>query len=442
MKIVINNGLVIDPKNSINDYLNLEITNGKISKISKDKLVGDYEIDATNLCVTPGFIDIHMHEDIMKDGKIQIDIFERMLKMGVTTAIGGNCGIGPNNIGEYLKEYEKNPLINFKMLLPHKILRDYIGAEDRYTSLSSAEIEKMYRYGEKLIKENNLLGISFGIEYIPGINREELVNLAKLGENKIIAVHLRKDGDDIIESCEEFFEIAKYINSHFQISHIGSMAGYGQMRKFLNYIQNKIDNGLDIGCDCYPYTAFSTHIGSAVFDDGYIESHGGDYSRLEVLDGKYKGQRCTKEIFNYLRKNSPDTLVAGHLMIDEDIKIAFQDKNVVVASDGLLSESGNGHPRAVGTFPKFLRKYVLDDKILNLSEGVAKITNQPADFYGLKAGTLSIGANGDITIFSLDELKDNATFDKLTSPSGIKYVLVNGSIALKDGEIVIKREFI
>ena len=442
MKIVINNGLVIDPKNSINDYLNLEITDGKISKISKDKLVGDYEIDATNLCVTPGFIDIHMHEDIMKDGKIQIDIFERMLKMGVTTAIGGNCGIGPNNIGEYLKEYEKNSLINFKMLLPHKILRDYIGAEDRYTSLSSAEIEKMYRYGEKLIKENNLLGISFGIEYIPGINREELVNLAKLGENKIIAVHLRKDGDDIIESCEEFFEIAKYVNSHFQISHIGSMAGYGQMRKFLNYIQNKIDNGLDIGCDCYPYTAFSTHIGSAVFDDGYIESHGGDYSRLEVLDGKYKGQRCTKEIFNYLRKNSPDTLVAGHLMVDEDIKIAFQDKNVVVASDGLLSESGNGHPRAVGTFPKFLRKYVLDDKIMSLSEGVAKITNQPADFYGLKAGTLSIGANGDITIFSLDELKDNATFDKLTSPSGIKYVLVNGSIALKDGEITTKREFI
>ena len=117
MKIVINNGFVIDPKNSINDYLNLEVTDGKISKISKDKLVGDCEIDAKNLCVTPGFIDIHMHEDIMKDGKIQIDIFERMLKMGVTTAVGGNCGIGPNNIGEYLKEYEKNPLINFKMLL-------------------------------------------------------------------------------------------------------------------------------------------------------------------------------------------------------------------------------------------------------------------------------------------------------------------------------------
>lgn len=436
MKIVINNGFVIDPKNSTNDYLNLEVTDGKISKISKEKLVGDYEIDAKNLCVTPGFIDIHMHEDIMKDGKIQIDIFERMLKMGVTTAVGGNCGIGPNNIGEYLKEYEKNPLINFKMLLPHKVLRDYIGAEDRYASLSSDDIKKMYRYGEKLIKENNLLGISFGIEYIPGINKEELVNLAKLGENKIIAVHLRKDGDDIIESCEEFFEIAKYVNSYFQISHIGSMAGYGQMEKFLNYIQDKINNGLDIGCDCYPYTAFSTHIGSAVFDDGYIESHGGDYSKLEVLDGKYKGQRCTIEIFNDLRKNSPDTLVAGHLMVNEDIKIAFQNKNVVVASDGLLSESGNGHPRAVGTFPKFLRKYVLDDKIMSLSEGVAKVTSQPADLYGLEAGTLSIGASGDITIFSLNELKDNATFEKLISPSGIKYVLVNGKIVLKDGEII------
>lgn len=436
MKIVINNGLVIDPKNSINDYLNIEITDGKISKISKDKLSGEYEIDAKNLCVTPGFIDIHMHEDIMKDGKIKIDVFEKMLKMGVTTAIGGNCGIGVNNIKEYLDEFNKNPIINFKMLLPHKILRDYIGAENRYGSLEKSQIDEMYRYGEKLIKENDLLGISFGIEYIPGIDRDELITLSKLAENKIIAVHLRKDGEDIFDASEEFFEIAKYVNSHFQISHIGSMAGYGQMKRFLNYIQGKIDSGLDIGCDCYPYTAFSTHIGSAVFDDNYIETHGGDYSKLEVLDGEFKGKRCTIEIFNYLRKNSPDTLVAGHLMVDEDIKMAFQDKNVVVASDALLSESGNGHPRAVGTFPKFLRKYVLDNKIMSLSEGISKITSQPAEFYGLSAGNLSIGSNGDITIFSLDEIEDNATFEKLASPSGIKYVIVNGKIALKDGELI------
>ena len=79
---------------------------------------------------------------------------------------------------------------------------------------------------------------------------------------------------------------------------------------------------------------------------------------------------------------------------------------------------------------------MLDDKIMSLSEGVAKVTSQPADLYELEAGTLSIGASGDITIFSLDELKDNATFEKLISPSGIKYVLVNGKIVLKDGEII------
>lgn len=436
MKIVINNGFLIDPKNNIEDFFNLEIVDGKVTKISKDILFGDYEINAKDLYVTPGFVDIHMHEDYMKDGKIKINIFEKMLKMGVTTAIGGNCGIGPNNISEYLKIYEKNPLIKFKMLLPHKILREYIGENDRYKNLEPSQVEKMFKYGKKLIKENNLLGISFGIEYIPGIDSNELITLAKLGENKIIAVHLRKDGKDVISSCNEFFEIEKYVKAHFQISHIGSMAGYGQMDDLLDYIQTKVDDGIDVGCDCYPYTAFSTHIGSAVFDDNYVENHSGKYENLEVLEGKFKGKRCSFELFNYLRENFPNTLVAGHLMLTDEIKKAMKNKNVVIASDGLLGEDGNGHPRAVGTFPRFLKNYVINEKLMTLSEGISKITNQPAEMYKLDAGHLSLGANADITIFSPNILKDNSTFGHLVSPSGIKYVLINGKIILKDGEIL------
>ena len=98
MELVINNGLIIDPKNKIFTQLNIAVEDGKVKELSKETLKGDCEIDAAGLCVTPGFVDIHMHEDpIVHIDKIKLNIFNRMLKMGVTTVIGGNCGIGTND---------------------------------------------------------------------------------------------------------------------------------------------------------------------------------------------------------------------------------------------------------------------------------------------------------------------------------------------------------
>lgn len=385
MKIAVNNGILVDPKNKIFEKMNLLIENGKIKELSNQKLSGDQELDCQGLYISPGFIDMHMHEDPMKNGKIKINIFEKMLKMGVTTAIGGNCGIGPNNIKEYLDTVEKGNPVNFGLFLPHSILREYIGAADRYENLESRDIEKMYQYGKNLIRENDLFGISFGIEYIPGIDFNELVTLAGLGKNRIVSAHLRNDGADVFGALEEFLEVGNYVKTHLQISHIGSMAGYGQMAEFLSVVEEKRKAGIDISCDCYPYAAFSTHIGSAVFDNNYIQKHKVEYDCLEIMEGKYKGQRCTEELFNILREKFPDTLVTGHMMY----------------------------------------------------EGIEKITSLPAEILKLNKGSLGIGDNADITIFSLEEIEDKATFsENALSPVGIKYVLINGETALKDGEII------
>lgn len=104
--------------------------------------------------------------------------------------------------------------------------------------------------------------------------------------------------------------------------------------------------------------------------------------------------------------------------------------------DGFLHNE-QGHPRAAGTFPRLIDKYVKTGK-LSLYDAINKMTTMQAKKLGLSnKGNLSKGSDADITIFSYDEIKDNATFDNpIKKPDGIKYVLIKGSVALKDGEIV------
>ncbi|MGL4538297.1 MAG: amidohydrolase family protein, partial [Cetobacterium sp.] len=193
----------------------------------------------------------------------------------------------------------------------------------------------------------------------------------------------------------------------------------------------------NLGCDCYPYKAFSTLIGSAVFDNNYIENHDFNYEQLQVASGPLKGSRCTKGIFEDLRKTAPETLVVGHMMIEKDIDTAILNKNTVIVSDGILTEIGEGHPRAAGTFPKFLKEYVKEKKLLSIEEAIEKITFSPAKILGINKGSLEIGADADITIFSLDEIEDQATFENtMLPPNGIKYVIINGRLSLIDNEIV------
>lgn len=437
MDIVINGGTLIDPKNKVYSKLNLGIVDGRIAKISKEKLQGKKEIDVTGLYVTPGFIDTHMHEDPIIDGEIKINIFDKMLRMGVTSCFGGNCGIGPTDIKEYLEKIDEGNSVNFGMFLPHKILRDYIGAEDRYKPTSSEEIDKMYEYGKKIVEENKLFGISFGIKYIPGMNFEELIKLSKLGENRIVSAHIRDDANNVIDAIKEFLKISDYVDTHLQVSHIGSMGGFGQMEEVLELVNEKRYEGKSIACDCYPYAAFSTKLGETTFDDGFIEKYNTTYDKLEIADGELKGERCSEESFFKLRKEHPETMMVAHVMNEDDIRRALTDPNTIVASDGILGIHGNGHPRAAGTFPRVISKYVKEEKILSLYSAIEKMTSLPAEIYKLDRGSLSVGNIADITIFSLEEIEDKATFaENQLAPEGIKYVLIGGEVALKDGEIV------
>ena len=418
MKTLIAGGRVIDPANRVDAKLNLLIENGKI--------------------VTPGFIDIHMHEDPVVNGRIRPSIFPMMLRMGVTTAVGGNCGINVYDPGDYLELVDRRGApVNVALFAGHEYYRKAAGAADIYAAASESEKQGM-EAGIRAALDRGCVGVSFGLRYVPGADRDEFYRAAKCcaPSGKLIASHLRDDADGIFDAIDEFCAAGVEYKLPVQISHIGSMGGFGQMEGVLRQLDAYRLNGLDVAMDCYPYFAFSTRIGTPTYDPGWLERYHCDYSVLEFCEGKYKGQRATKETFDEIRRDFPECITVCHVMKEADIRGAFRHKAVMLGSDGLVN-NGQGHPRAAGSFPRFLAEFSRKGD-LSLYDAVEKMTSQSAQRLGFaNKGRLNVGADADITVFDYETVQDKATFEHpAAAPEGIEYVLIGGELALEHGEII------
>lgn len=440
LDLVLINGLVIDPANRVMSKLNVGVNEGKIAAVTSNVLEGKSVIDCSGYIVTPGFIDMHMHEDpIDNSGNgFKHCISLSMMRMGVTTAIGGNCGLGPSDPVEYLSlaDLEGYP-VNIGLLSSHSNLRAAFGELDRYRDVSKAVIEKM---SDKLRKEldGGTLGLSFGVRYIPGLDNIELEMLASVvsHKNKLLAAHVRDDAKEVIPSILELTSISGKMGAKLQISHIGSMAAYGQMEEALTFIDGLFASGLDVGSDCYPYSAFATLAGSTTFDEGFLERYNCGYDALRATQGIYRGKILDEKSFLEIRNYHPEHLIVAHVMKKEEVDLAMKHPRVIIASDGMLNE-GHGHPRAAGTFPRVLGRYVREQGVLSLYNAIQKMTELPATRLGIDKGKLSVGSEADITVFDPNSVVDTADFeDPLKPPVGIRYVIINGEIALNNGEIL------
>lgn len=439
-ELVINGGQIVDPVEG-NFKGNLGVQGGKIIEISCNELKGKKAINARGKKVVPGFIDIHMHEDNRVRDDIKFEIFNSMSLMGVTTVVGGNCGLGDDNISKYFNILEKKGSpVNYIGLLGHSTLREQAGFtdDDRYRSASREEIKKMC----ELIKNGfagGAAGISFGLEYNPGISTEEILILSEFVSrypDKIVSAHYRFDASRSLEAMAEMIIIARETGVKFQISHIGSCIAFGQMQPGLEMLGAADEAGVDIMADVYPYDAFSTHIGSAVFDEGCFQRWGVSYDAIKIVEGKYKGEVCTEEIFKKARENEPNSLAVAFVMNEDEVVQAIQNPLVMIASDGLIS-NGQGHPRAAGTFPRVLGRYVREQKKLGLIDAINKMTLLPAKRLGLETkGRIKVGYDADITIFNSEEIIDRATFSEpLKLPEGIENVIVSGIEVVNNGEL-------
>lgn len=439
MRTLVKNGFVMDPANKIAARLNLVLENGKVALVTREEPEADEVIDAEGMVVTPGFLDIHMHEDpVGADGKIENCIFETMVKMGVTTVLAGNCGDNLYHPVKYLDLVDRDGSpVNVAMLAGHTWFREHVGAKDKYAKITEEQLAAMKQEVAAALK-GGLVGVSFGVRYVPGTTQEEVEAIAALcvEDDRMVAAHIRDDADMVCPSAVEFLDVAKKFGLSAEVSHIGSMAGFGQMREFLRLVDEYRANGLRVMCDCYPYYAFSTSIGSTTYDDGFLERYQTDYGTIEMCEGKYKGQRCTKEIFDEMRRDFPWALTVCYVMKKEDVDLAFSDPGVMLASDGIL-DHGQGHPRAAGAFPRLIAEFVRNGE-LSLYDAVNKMTAMPAEKMGLaNKGRLSVGSDADLVIFDAKTIADRATFAEPTlTPVGIARVMIGGKTAVLDGVLV------
>ena len=447
--VYIHGGIVVDPSQELEGRADIVCTDGRVSEViiepSEQKAAAwigkaDLTIDASGKIVAPGFIDIHMHED---DYDPEADTLERnitkcMVRMGVTTAVAGNCGSNNAEPDVYLDAVDRyGTATNLALMVGHTFLRHQCGGHDKYAPVDDSVIEKMTRLGQRYL-QSGCFGVSFGVKYIPGTRWEEIIELAKLcrKDDKVVSSHVRSDVDGVFEACEELAAIGREAGVKVQFSHIGSMGGYGQMKQLLEQIEGYHAEGIDMMCDCYPYDAFSTEIGATTYDAENFAAYHSDYSHILLCDGPYAGQRCTKEIFDEMRATRPDTMTVGYFMKQEEVDMALAKPYVMLGSDGILV-GDQGHPRAAGAFPRFLRQYMASGK-MSLSDAIAKVTTMAAERLQLaKKGSLKPGSDADIVIFDLDRVEDRATYTQpVLPPNGIDWVLIGGEVAVKDGVLI------
>jgi dihydroorotase len=205
----------------------------------------------------------------------------------------------------------------------------------------------------------------------------------------------------------------------------------------LDLIEGARKRGVDVSTEAYPYTAGSTSIESAIFDDGWQERLGISYGDVQWQD---TGERLTEETFRKYRRRGGIIII--HMMKPDWIDLAMRTPFVMVASDGMPYAPG-AHPRSAGTFSRVLGQYVREREILDLMEAVGKMTLLPAKRLESVApamnrkGRIQPGADADVTVFDLGTIRDTATFESgLSYSTGVLHVLVGGVFVVRDGESV------
>lgn len=390
---------------------------------------------------------------------------------------------------EYFRILEKKGIaLNFLTLAGHGNIRaSVIGYKDKKPVI--AELKKMQALSQKAI-DAGAIGLSTGLIYPPGIysDTDELVSLAKSFSNDrlIYTSHMRSEGKGLIESIKEVIRIGKEANIKVHISHIKTSGkeNWDKIDEAISLINNARKRGVKVSCDRYPYTASSTDLDTILpswtYEGGAEEElrrlkssqvlekikkeilHGhpdNDYwtkvsvSSVSSQKNKWMEGKTLSYISRKINKSPVDALFkilieeklrAGAIfssMSEDNLRRFLSLPYAMIGSDSSarsmsgITYDGKPHPRGFGSFPRFLGKYVRDNKLMSMTSAVHKITMLPARTFGINGrGVLKKGAFADIVVFDPGRIIDRATFDKpFLKSKGINYVIVNGSPAIWKG---------
>jgi N-acyl-D-amino-acid deacylase len=377
-----------------------------------------------------------------------------------------------------------------------QVRRAVIGDGDR--APTPAELDKMKALVRDAMLDG-AAGLSTALQYAPApyATTEELIALAaesaKLGGT--YATHMRSEGDAVIPAIDEAIRIGREAHIPVEIWHLKAAGrqNWGRMPEIVAHIDEARRSGVEIAANTYAYTAwfnsFSAFIPPWAHD-------GGDAKLIERLNDPGGRARIRKEmqtpsttwdnewdeipgpeailisvvqnpkllplqgktiaeiaalwkkdafdtIFDFLIEDNAATNVAVFGMSEPDVRLALQQPWTSVcndsqgtATDGLLGLE-HPHPRAYGTFPRILRKYVREDGAVTLPDAIRKFSALPASHLRLAdRGVIKAGMWADIVVFNPDTITDVATFENPNQLStGMQYVLVNGVPVIDHGKM-------
>jgi len=434
--LVIANGRVMDPESGLDGVRHVGIRGGTIESISESPLAGTRVIDAANLVVAPGFIDLHEHGQ-------SDEAYRMMVRDGVTSAF--ELEVGTNDVAAWYAAREGGQIVNYGVSVGHipvrmKVLGDPgkgllpagIGGSGTASEAQMAEMEAMLRKG----LAEGAVAMGFGSAYTPGAPISEIERMFKVAGAGGVSAHIHMRGG--VPGLQETIKAAAAAHVPLHVVHVNSSADK-DIDAFLTAIQGARDAGQDVTTEAYPYGAGMTEIQSALFDDWKTWPD----ERFALHQLVATGERLTRSTFEQARKAGGTVIIHGRS--EEQTRKAIVSPLSMIASDGFI-ENGRGHPRTSGTYAKVLGRYVRDEGAVPMMEALRRMSLEPARRLERHTPTLSkkgrvrVGADADLTIFSAATVIDRATYENATIPSdGIPFVVIGGQLVVERGELTAAR---
>lgn len=442
-------------------------------------------VDAGGLYVAPGFIDVHTHAG---GGLATAELSDAraLLAQGITTVVINPDGGGPIDMVAQRAALEEHGLgVNVAQLVPHGSVRGAVlGMDDREPN--SEELDEM-RSIVRAAMQAGAFGMSSGLYYAPGSYStiEEVVDLARVVAefDGIYTNHIRDEADyniGVIAAVEEVIQVAREAELPGIVTHIKALGPrvWGFSQAIVHRIDGARAEGVEVFADQYPYNASGTSITGALIPRW--AQVGGREALIARIDSASTRSRIRDDILENLdrrggagriqfQRHAADPSIEGRTleavaqergvhpadlamdllrdggasvvsfnMNDDDIATFMRQNWTMTSSDGNVTQIGRGvpHPRWYGTFPRKIRKYVIEDRVVELAHAIRSMTSLSAGVMRLEGrGALAPGNVADVVVFDLERIRDRATFDDPHQLcEGLDYVLVNGSFAVDDGE--------
>lgn len=493
-ELVIRGGTVFDGMGADGRELDVAISGSLITAVGpRISTQGREELDARGLAVTPGFVDIHSHGDgnLTEDPRA-----ESVIRQGITTIVSGVDG-GSHATGADDKSFaayfnsidELRPGPNVASMVGLGTVRGaVIGADDR--PATAAELTRMTAMVEAGLVDG-ACGASSGLEYTPGAfaSREELIALCRPLSRRALpyATHMRNEDDRLLEAIDESIAVARGAGCRLQISHLKTQGprNWKKLDQAFLLIEAARSANTNVMFDRYPYLAYSTGLtnlfpvwsrdgGTKAFLARLAEPATAPRIRLETLakveliggwdnvqlsgvravedrdaEGKRLGAYATSRgsdpyemAIALLTRSDGDVGMLGYAMSEANLERILAHPLCMVCTDGGgfavdgPTRRGSPHPRGAGSFPRVLARYVREREVLSLPQAIRKMTSLPAARVRIMdRGRIAEGLAADIVVFDPAKIADTATFEApFQYPVGMNAVIVNGSIALRDGQ--------